>query len=97
MHQIGFVVLTQGELDAGGEPPPGTAQPVVEGGPVKVFGPFGENDGRALKPEGLLTRLKKQLRFVVAPGAVGGHRDGLLVGGNGGCGVVEDVISVMFL
>lgn len=97
MRQVGVVVLAQGELDAGGEPPLGTAQPVVERGPVKVFGAFGENDGRALIPQGLLTRLEKELRFVVAPSAVGGHRDGLSVGGDGGRGVVEDVVPVVFL
>lgn len=89
--------LAELQLHAGGKPPLGTAQAVVEGGPVNVLGALGEDDGRALEPQRLLPGLEVQLGLVVPPGAVGGGDDRLAVGGNGGDGTVEDVIPVVLL
>lgn len=91
------VLFAQLELDAGGEPPFGGSQAVVERGPVYVLGVFGEDDGRALESEGLLARLKEQLGLVVAPRAVGGSNDGFTEGGDGRNWAVENVIPVMSL
>lgn len=58
---------------------------------------FGEDDGCALEPEGLLAWLEDHLRLVVPPCAIGGCDDGLAVRGDGGDRAIEYVILVMSL
>ena len=89
--------LTEFQLHAGTKPALGTAQAVVEGGPVNVLGTLRKNDGRALKPQWLLAGLEDQLGLVVPPGAIGRSNDCLTVGGDSGDGAVDNVIPVMLL
>lgn len=90
-------LLTEFQLNTRGKPPLGTAQAVVERGPVNVLCVFREDDCRALEPQGLLTGLKDELRFVVPPCAVGGSNDRLTVGRDGGRWAIENIIPIMSL